>query len=169
MRLVRVTPQGGAVVVDGPARVHAESNSIHAPWLHENGVRWDEWFWDTLDNFSSGKQFFVDLPHLAAGSNLDTHIRLWGANIPTEIGTGDDRFHHVQVDINDQMVDLFQWGGSFPDESLTRQDVFASVPASNPSRFVFRVPSIPSSDPARFDQVFLTWIDVFYRRFLVID
>lgn len=169
METVDATPQGGAPVdTAATERVHAERNSIYAPSLYEPGVRWETWFWDTLDNQSAGKRFFVPLPGLDPGVTLDAAVRFWGADVPTKFGSGDDFLHHVQVEVNGTAAGLVQWGGFAVDTALTRQDAaFTGLPAADPCEFIFRVPDV-GTDPARFDQSYLAWIEVTYRRRLTV-
>jgi hypothetical protein len=170
MATVNAAPGGGTPVTEAAARVHVEDDRIYAPSLFAGGLRWQQWFMELLNNFSNGIRLYASLPHAVGGTDLAAHIRLWGANLPVESGSGDEELHHVQVDVNGEDAGLYKWGGSSYTTSLSPQDVFVEgVPVQDPSDFVFRVPQVPSSDPSRFDQVYVAWFDVTFRRLLRLD
>jgi hypothetical protein len=163
-------PQAGTPVTRSTDRVHVEGHRLYAPSLYQGGLRWQQWFTERLSTQSNGNLFHAALPGAVDGTDLGAHIRLWGAEVPTLDGNGDDELHHVQVDVNGQSADLAVWGGGNYTEALTPQDVFVSgIPVQDPSDFFFRVPQVPSSDPFRSDLVYLAWIDVTYRRDLRLD
>lgn len=170
MQTLDASPGAGTPLTTSEARVHAERNTIQDPSMYLGGYRWEEWFWEFLSSDNGAQQFFVDLPHLVSGTDLEAHVRFWGAKVPTQSDGGDARLHHVRVMVDDRNVGLFSWGGSSPQASITPYDVTVPpVAAADPAKFQFQVPEVASTDPYRLDLVYLTWIDVRYRRALDLD
>ena len=55
---------------------------------------------ELFNSFSNGNRFFISLPHPVPATDLEAHIRLWGATLPTDEGSGEDELHQVQIDVN---------------------------------------------------------------------
>jgi len=169
MEIVDATPQPAApLVTESTARAHGERNRIYSPTHQDPGRRWEQWFWEEMTSLAAGYIFRVPLPGAVPASPLEFHLRLWGVREPMEDGLDLEALHHVQVTVNDQDLGVTQWGSDTdPLLAFTAQDVTGSgVPFRNPAEFIFRLPDVPPFDPDRVDRVYLTWIDVTYRRSL---
>ncbi len=153
-------------------RLHEEDNTIYDPAMYVDGTPWEGWFWEFLTSQSSGQRKRITLPHLVPGTQLTTHVLLWGAQKPLLSGVGQEDLHHVQLTVNGDVVprvvdgveeDIHVWGGgvvaSFDPYFIRSQP----IPAEDLTSFVFTVLKV-GNNPDRFDMVYLTWIDVLYRR-----
>ncbi len=174
MDAVDAAPGSGApVVTDGRARLHLEQNTFYDGSRYWPGYRWEGWFWQYLSTRdAAGQRFPVDLPQVVAGTTLDATIRLWGANLPNGYTAGDEALHHVDVTVNGVDQPLQVWGGPGDTGFMPRDVIVTGVPAVDPqqptgSQAVFRfvLPQV-GSNPDRYDLVYLTWIDVAYRKSL---
>ena len=170
MAVEDATPAPGApVVTDGRTRIHFENiknrDSIYDPSMYDGGYPWPQWFWASISTSNpAGQGFLLNLPQALSGSTFDVRIRLWGSQVPLAGGgTLEEARHHVHVRVNSVDLGTPAWGGSFF-TSFTHLDVTGEgIPTGTPDTLKLVVPQV-GTNPDRYDQVYLTWVDATYTR-----
>ncbi|HEX7880121.1 MAG TPA: hypothetical protein VF720_11970, partial [Candidatus Eisenbacteria bacterium] len=150
---------GGTPVTTVLERTHVEQNdpSLYDPLPREEGIRWEKWWWQQIEDTGVGSLWEIPLPDIDTTRPLDLRIRWWGSNIPDFDFSEPTQQHFLRVSVNSAEEVGVSWGGG--GNGISRYDMnLANQPARAVNQVTARVINFPNA-PLRIDQILLAWME----------
>lgn len=145
-------------------RSHVEINdpSLYDPVPREQGVRWEKWWWQKIEDSGAGYFWDIPLSDVDTSQPLSMNIRWWGSNTPAFSTVEPTQRHFLRVSVNDQPEVQATWGGF--QQGITRYDMsIPDLPARATNRVIATVTEF-SGAPLRIDQILLAWMELTWWR-----